>query len=97
MITAPWPSAPIPAGDAAIAQEREQVSRSAGQQVSGGRYGNCSDHIRPDRESAAELRGPVDEGPNGGIGDRSIDAVFTEARRRAFAQIQALAAEAARG
>ena len=70
------------------------------QQAGSGRYGNSSDYIRDlirrDQEAIAELQALVDEGLNSGISDKSVDEIFADARRRAVAHIQALAAESAK-
>jgi antitoxin ParD1/3/4 len=66
-------------------------------QASSGRYANASDYvrdlIRKDQDAVTQLQALVDEGLKSGVSRKSLDEIFADARRRAAAHIQELAAE----
>jgi antitoxin ParD1/3/4 len=66
-------------------------------QASSGRYANASDYVRDlirrDQDAVTQLQALVDEGLKSGVSNKSLDEIFADARRRAAAHIQELAAE----
>ena len=74
----------------------DQMKEWVEQQVATGRYANASDYmrdlVRRDEERAkklADFHREIDKGIASGIGDKSIDEVFAEAKRRGRAALKA--------